>query len=68
MKIAQTKAETPVDIWVKNSLDAFDLTHKFLEDGIFEIVATLDGNRSQRIFINSKTAKFGDMEIWDIYS
>jgi hypothetical protein len=56
------------DMRVKRVLDQTDLKYTIDKDGDFRFVFDLPGDRVQVVFINSKTEKYGNFEIREIWS
>lgn len=66
--IAQADSEKG-DPRVKQALDEAGIPYAILGDsGQFKITVTLQNQRKQHVFINSKTQKFSDLEIRRIHS
>ncbi|PIE18761.1 MAG: hypothetical protein CSA66_03815 [Proteobacteria bacterium] len=53
---------------VQRALDALDLSYEIDREADFKLGITMDGGRSQLLYIGSQTAHVGEMELRDVWS
>lgn len=64
----QVGEKKEADPRVKRLLDKADLKYEIDRDGDYKMINRFDNNRTQLVFVNSRTVRLGEMEIREIWS
>jgi hypothetical protein len=65
---AQIGAKKEHDARVERLLEAIDLKYEIDSDGDFQLGNRFDNGRTQRLFVNSNTERYQNMEIREVWS
>ena len=60
-------SQNNVDARVTNNLNKLNFKYNIKDDGTFHFTIPV-GNRTQMVFIHSKTSSYGKLEIREVYS
>lgn len=65
--ISITSAQNNVDTRITSNLNKLNFKYDVKDDGTFQFTMPV-GNRTQMVFIHSKTSSYGQLEIREVYS